>query len=50
MARFLLGQAVIHVLKKDKHIREWYCINSDLQLQSGKTTANLIVGRVIYHA
>lgn len=27
IARFVLGQAVIHVLKKDKHIREWYrCI------------------------
>jgi transposase len=24
MARFLLGQAVIHLLKKDKRIRDWY--------------------------
>lgn len=24
LARFVLGQAVIHVLKKDKHVRQWY--------------------------
>ncbi|MGI9429244.1 MAG: IS110 family transposase, partial [Bythopirellula sp.] len=24
IARFVLGQAVIHVLKKDKYVREWY--------------------------
>jgi hypothetical protein len=24
MVRFVLGQAVVHVLKKDKHVRKWY--------------------------
>lgn len=24
LARFVLGQAVVHVLRKDKHVRQWY--------------------------
>lgn len=50
IARFVLGQAVVHVLKKDKHIRAWY---QRIKSRRGSKIARVAVMRrlttIIWH-